>query len=152
MKNDSSGHLAQAKDRPLYLILGWDGPAQEAAGLLVRLGSSVTVITRNLPDGIPDQARWLEGNPTDPNTLRRGGIEAVESVLIALPTAEARSAAVAVKRLNAAARVIASVEDGGSVPELRAAGAHQVIDARAEAAREMVRLMEASETPQEKGS
>lgn len=149
MENDFNGKFPQGKDQPRYLILGWDGAAKEAAGLLLRLGSAVTVVARDLPDGIPDQARWLEGSPSDPDALRRGGIESAESVLVALPTAEARAAVVAAKRLNAATRVIASAQNSGSAPELRAAGAHQVIDARAEAAREMVRLMEASETPRE---
>lgn len=149
MKTDLYGHLPQGKHRPRYLILGWGAAAKEAVGLLIRLGLGVTVIARERPDALPDQARWLDGGTSDHNALRRAGIESVESVLVALPAAEASAAIAAVKRLNAAVRVIASAQDSNSAPGLRAAGAHQVIDARAEAAREMVRLMEPPETPYE---
>lgn len=142
-------HLQHQKNKPLCLVLGWDGAAREASGILLRLGSEVTVIARKRPDGLPEAASWLEGSPNDRDALRRGGIETAASVLVALPQAEACAAVAAVKALNAGVRVIASAQESGSGPEIRAAGAHQVIDARVEAAREMVRLMEASETPQE---
>lgn len=128
--------------KPSYLVLGWDGAAREAVGMLLRLGSEVSVVARERPLGLPEQSRWLEGDPSDPDALLQGGVKSAESVLVALPATEARAAVVAVKHLNAEARVVVSTQDGDSGTELRAAGAHQVIDARGEAAREMVRLME----------
>jgi len=125
--------------------LGWDGTVREPVRLLLGFGSKVVIVAPEKPDSLPAGAGFVEGRPDDPGVLRRAGIGEAEAVLVALPVPEARLALAAAKKLNDRARLVASVQESGSGPALRAAGAGLAVDAREEAGREMVRLMLAAE-------
>ncbi|MBI4425695.1 MAG: NAD-binding protein [Elusimicrobia bacterium] len=141
MESLANGRCRAGKDAGAHLVLGWDPAAREASALLLRLGLKVTVVARERPEGLAARARWVKGEPSEPEALRRGGAETADAILVALPLAEARAAIAAAGRLNGRARILASAREAGSEPALRSVGAHLAVDARAEAARAMARAM-----------
>lgn len=126
-------------------MLGWDRAVREAVRLLLSFGSTVSIVSVEKPDAMPDGAAFVQGRPDDPEVLRRAGVAEAAAVLVGLPVADARAALAVAKTINPEARLVASVQEVGSGPALREAGAGLAVDAREEAGREMVRLMLAGE-------
>lgn len=139
--SSDSSRAPQSRSLPLHLVIGWDQAAREAIRVLQDLGSEIVIVAAKRPEDIPSGVSAIEGRTDDPEVLRRAGIGEAASVLVALPAPEARRALVAAKALNPSVRIVASVQEAGSGPDLRDAGAHAAVDPREEAGREMVRLM-----------
>lgn len=144
MEMDNILHSPNTADRhhqPFHIVVGWDRTAREATRVLLGLGSKVVVVALTRPEDLPIGAGAVEGHPDDSEALLRAGVTEAESVLFALPALEACRALATARTLNPRARLVASIQETGSGPALRAAGAGVTVDAREEAGREMVRLM-----------
>lgn len=144
METDNSLRSSSTPERrqpPRHIVVGWDRAAREAARVLLGMGSQVVVVAATRPDDLPGGAGTVEGRPDDPEALRRAGVVEAESVLVALPAPEACRVLAAAASLNPRARLVASVQEAGSGPVLRAAGAALAVDSLEETGREMVRLM-----------
>ncbi len=128
-------------DSPLYLVVGWDPSAAQAVKSLVALGMTVTVVVPVVPDGVPSEARVVTGATFDIETLRAAGADHAAGLLSALPADEARRAVSAARSLNPTIHIVASLQDGESKASLWMAGVGDVVDAKQEAGRKMVRVM-----------
>jgi Trk K+ transport system NAD-binding subunit len=128
-------------DKPLYLIVGWDDAARQAVKSLLALGMDAVILSPQAPSHAPPGARVVLGHPCDPQALRQAGSDRAAGVLAALPAEEAGRAIAAARKLNPSIHVVASIQEADSKTALWAAGAHEVVDAREETGREMVRVM-----------
>ncbi|MCR4294423.1 MAG: NAD-binding protein [Elusimicrobia bacterium] len=128
-------------NKPLYIVLGWDLAAAQAAKSLLALGMDVAVVASEAPASMPQGVPFVVGEPDISEALKRAGIERAAGLLSALSSEMATRAFAAARALNPSIHIVSSLQDGDRKVALWASGAAEVIDAREEAALEMVRLM-----------